>query len=140
MEDEEKLDVTKLKYVLYARKSTDDPERQATSIPYQIDACRKLARNNGLHIIGEPVEESRSAKTPNNRPKFDQVLKYIRTGKYDGIIVWNPDRLARNMLEAVMVIDMVDQGVVKDLKFATHHFTNDTNGKMLLGMAFVLSK
>jgi len=52
MEDEEKLDVTKLKYVLYARKSTDDPKRQATSIPDQIEACTKLARNNGLHIIG----------------------------------------------------------------------------------------
>lgn len=32
MEDEEKLDITTLRYVLYARKSTDDPERQATSI------------------------------------------------------------------------------------------------------------
>jgi len=44
------------------------------------------------------------------------------------------------MLEAGMIIDMVDQGVIKDLKFATHHFSKDANGKMLLGMAFVLSK
>lgn len=140
MEDEEKLDVTKLKYVLYARKSTDDPERQATSIPDQIDECLKTARRLGLHVVDKPIEESKSAKIPNNRPLFDQMLKDIRNGKYDGILAWNPDRLARNMLEAGMIIDMVDQGVIKDLKFATHFFTKDANGKMLLGMAFVLSK
>lgn len=38
------------------------------------------------------------------------------------------------------IINMVDEGVIQDLKFATHHFTNDASGKMLLGIAFVLSK
>lgn len=35
--DEQELDFTKLKYVLYARKSTDDPQRQVRSIPDQIN-------------------------------------------------------------------------------------------------------
>lgn len=35
---------------------------------------------------------------------------------------------------------MIDEEYIKDLKFVTHHFTPDANGKMLLGMAFVLSK
>ncbi len=139
MENEQELDVTKLKYVLYARKSTDDPERQATSIPDQIAECQKLAHNKGLHII-DTLKESKSAKFPNNRPVFNQMLKDIRSSKFDGILAWNPDRLARNMLEAGTIIDMIDQGVIKDLKFVTHYFTKDANGKMLLGMAFVLSK
>ncbi len=33
---EEELDITKLKYVLYARKSTDDPERQVRSTEDQV--------------------------------------------------------------------------------------------------------
>lgn len=44
------------------------------------------------------------------------------------------------MLEGGQIIDMIDAGIIKDLKFVTHHFTKDANGKMLLGMAFVLSK
>lgn len=44
------------------------------------------------------------------------------------------------MLEGGEIIDMIDEGQIKDLKFVTHHFTKDANGKMLLGMAFVLSK
>lgn len=44
------------------------------------------------------------------------------------------------MKEGGEIIDMIDVGEILDLKFVTHHFTADPNGKMLLGMAFVLSK
>ncbi len=133
-------DFTKLKYALYARKSTTDETRQVRSIPDQIKECKELAIRTHINFIGEPITETQSAKKPNQRPKFNQMLKDIRAGKYDGILAWNPDRLARNMKEGGEIIDLIDQGIIKDLKFVTHHFTNDANGKMLLGMAFVLSK
>lgn len=137
---DEELDFTKLKYVLYARKSEDDPQKQIRSIGDQIAECRSLAIRLGLHIIEPPLVESKSAKKPNQRPVFSQMLQDIRVGKYDAILAWNPDRLARNMKEGGEIIDMVDEKVIKDLKFVTHHFSSDPNGKMLLGMAFVLSK
>lgn len=40
--DGEVLDVTKLKYVHYARKSTDDPQRQVRSISDQIFECKQF--------------------------------------------------------------------------------------------------
>lgn len=140
MEHDENLDVTQLKYVLYARKSTEDETRQVKSIPDQIDECILLANRLGLNVVKPYLEESKSAKRPNNRPIFTQMLNNLKSGKYDGILAWHPDRLARNMLEGGMLIDMIDEGIIKDLKFVTHHFTKDANRKMLLGMAFVLSK
>jgi DNA invertase Pin-like site-specific DNA recombinase len=136
------LDITKLRYVLYVRKSTDDPKRQARSIPDQIEECEELADRLHLNVVNlkRPLKETKSAKIPNKRPIFSQMLKDIRDGKYDGILAWNPDRLARNMLEAGLLIDMVDNEIIKDFKFVTHVFSPDPNGKMLLGMAFVLSK
>jgi DNA invertase Pin-like site-specific DNA recombinase len=138
-DDEAVIDVTKLRYVLYARKSTDDPKRQLRSIPDQIDECKAMAERLSLNITAT-IREDRSAKKPNHRPKFTQLLKDLRAKKYDAILAWNPDRLARNMKEGGEVIDMVDEAIIKDLKFVTHTFTPDANGKMLLGMAFVLSK
>lgn len=139
--DEQDQDVTKLKYVLYARKSTDDPQRQVRSIPDQIAECQNLADRLGISIKSKDIfQETKSAKKPNQRPIFTQMLKDIRAGKYDAILAWNPDRLARNMKEAGEIIDMVDEDVIKDMKFVTHHFSKDANGKMLLGMSFVLSK
>lgn len=137
-EDEEQIDIAKLKYVLYARKSTDDPQRQLRTIEDQIDECELMAKRLGIHIVAT-IEEKKSAKKPGNRPEFDKMLKGIPK-RYDAILAWNPDRLARNMKEGGEIIDMVDEGVIKDMKFVTHHFTSDANGKMLLGMAFVLSK
>ncbi|MCE7898300.1 MAG: hypothetical protein DPW11_04570, partial [bacterium] len=138
---DEPIDVTKLKYVIYARKSTDDPQRQVQSLPSQVKECKEFAKSKGLHFKeSEIIRESESAKTPGIRPKFKKMLDDIVAGKYDGIIAWNPDRLARNMREGGEIIDMIDTEIMKDLKFVTHHFTPDANGKMLLGMAFVLSK
>lgn len=136
---EEELDLTKIKYVLYARKSTDDPERQIRSIEDQITECKRLAKQKNLRIVAL-LEEKESAKKPHKRKVFNQMIADIKKGVYDGIIAWNPDRLARNMLEGGMLIDMVDEEYVKDMQFVTHHFSKDANGKMLLGMAFVLSK
>lgn len=134
------IDVTKLKYVLYVRKSTDDPQRQVRSIDDQISECVSLSKRINLTIVGDPIVEKKSAKKPDKRPLFTQMLIGLRKGKYNGILAWNPDRLARNMREGGEIIDMIDDGYIIDLKFVTHHFSNDANGKMLLGMAFVLSK
>lgn len=133
------VDFTKLRYVLYARKSTEDESKQLRSIEDQIYDCQTLSNSLGIKIVGR-LTEKKSAKTPDNRPVFSQMLKDIRAGKYDAIIAWHPDRLARNMREGGELIDLVDEGTLKDLRFVTHYFTNDANGKMLLGMAFVLSK
>lgn len=136
---DEELDISKLKYVLYARKSTDDPIRQVRSIDDQIAECQQLAKRLGINVV-ELIQEKKSAKKPGKRPLFRQMIKDIIQEKYDAILAWNPDRLARNMKEGGEIIDMIDDGYIKDMKFVTHHFSKDANGKMLLGMAFVLSK
>ena len=68
------------------------------------------------------------------------MLKDIEAGKYDGILAWHPDHLARNLLEAGIIVDMVDSGKIKDLKFPTLEFTNDSSGKLLLNIMFAMSK
>ena len=130
-----------LRYVLYVRKSSEDAEAQAKSLPDQIADCKEYANNHGLLLVGEPIQESKSAKKSGNRPLFSQMLKDIEKGKYDAILAWHPDRLSRNSLEAGMVVNMVDNGVIKDLRFPTFEFHNDSSsGKLTLNMLFALSK
>jgi DNA invertase Pin-like site-specific DNA recombinase len=136
---DEELDVTKLKYVMYVRKSSEAKDRQARSIKDQISDCKIIQERYGLNVL-KVIKEEKSAKTPRKRVEFTQMLKDIKKGEYNAILAWNPDRLARNMREGGLIIDMIDEGYIQDLKFVTHHFSNDANGKMLLGMAFVLSK
>lgn len=138
-QDKEPIDPTKLRYVLYARKSSEENGNQFRSIGDQISDCKQYAAKNHLKIKAI-VEEKKSAKVPNRRPFFRQMLEDIRAGKYDGILFWHPDRLARNMLEAGEIIDLIDNGIIKDLQSPTFHFDNDSSGKMMLGMLFVFAK
>lgn len=135
------VDTSKLNYVIYARKSTTGDERQERSIPDQINDCiERVVKQDNLKVIGKPIEEKQSAKDPGIRPHFTQLLDDIRFGDVDGIIAWHPDRLARNMKEAGEIIDLLDKGILKDIRFATSAFENSPTGKMLLGISFVLSK
>ena len=93
----------------------------------------------GLNVV-EVIGEEKSAKKPNNRPKFKKMLQRIRAKEFDAVIAWHPDRLARNMVEAGRLIHMLDTDVIRDMRFVSHQFSNDANGKMLLGMLFVFSK
>lgn len=129
-----------LRYCMYIRKSSEEEQAQEKSIPDQIKYCEDYAAREGLLIAKKYPPESRSAKMSNNRPIFNQMLDDIRAGKYDGILAYHPDRLARNMLEAGMIVDMVDNGVIKDLQFPTHPFTNNASGKLNLNIQFALSK
>ena len=128
------------KYKIYARKSTEDEGRQIRSIDDQISDCKALAKRLGLTVVGEPIREQRSAMEANKRPLFKELLKELKSGKIDGIIAWHPDRLARNAIESGTIIDMLDHHEIKDLRFHSHAFSNDPNGKMLLGMLFTFAK
>ena len=82
------------KYFLYARKSTDVEDKQVLSIEAQLTELREYAKRENLEIIEELIEKQ-SAKIP-GRPVFNEMLSRIEKGEADGIIAWNPDRLARN--------------------------------------------
>lgn len=114
-----------LRYVIYARKSTDSTEKQERSIGDQIAECKALAERIGLRYT-RILHEEKSAKLSGKRTVFREMLEDIRNGKYDGIIAWAPDRLARNMKEGGEIIDMLDKGEITDIKFASGMtFTND---------------
>ncbi len=87
------------------------------------------------------LQEAESAKHSDTRPKFKELLEnIIKKGKYDSILAWHPDRLARNMKDAGVIIDLVDKNIIKDLKFVSFMFENNASGKMFLGITFAISK
>ena len=135
-------DKTKLRYALYLRKSTDREDKQQKSIEDQKSECYKnIIERYGIKITEDDIYiDNKSAKISGNRPSFDKMIKRIKKGDYDGIIAWHYDRLARNMKEAGEIIDLIDEGKIVDLQLATAHFENNPNGKMILGINFVLSK
>ena len=127
-----------MNFYLYARKSTDDEERQMLSIEAQLDELREYAHKEGVNIAREYVE-SRTAKEP-GRPIFNAMLADVEKGKATGLLAWNPDRLARNSVDGGRIIYLVDTGKLTALKFPTFWFEDTPQGKFVLNMAFGQSK
>ena len=138
-EDDEEIDIKGLRYAVYLRKSSDDPKKQMRSIPDQIAEIEDMAKRWKIKLVKPYIEEEQSAKIPNQRPEFKKLISLLTDGKCDAIATWHPDRLARNMKEGGQILDLVNNKIIKDLKFCSYHYSNDYSGRMLLGMAFVLS-
>src|SRR5688572_17922163 len=127
-----------MKYFLYARKSTDDEERQLLSIEAQLDELREYAAKEGLSIAQEFIE-SQTAKKP-GRPVFNKMLAEVEKGAATGLLSWHPDRLARNSVDGGRIIYLLDCDKLCSLKFPTFWFDNTPQGKFMLTIAFGQSK
>jgi len=121
----------KVKYVLYARKSSESEERQVLSIDSQIQEMLHAAEKEGLEII-DIRRESHSAKDSGQRPVFNEILNDIRSGRYSGILTWAPDRLSRNAGDLGSLVDLMDQKLLAEIRTNGQRFINAPNEKFLL--------
>ena len=120
-----------IRYCLYARKSTEQEDKQALSIESQVKEMQSLAEREGLEIA-EIKREAHSSKEVGQRPVYNELISEIRQGKFNGILTWAPDRLSRNAGDLGSVVDLMDQGLLHEIRTYGQKFTNNPNEKFLL--------
>lgn len=125
-------------FFLYARKSSEEDNRQIASIGAQVAELQDLARARGL-VIGRVFEESQSARKV-GRPIFAEMMREVDRHGTAGILCWKPDRLARNAVDGGRVIDAMDREVVGEIVTPGRSFRNTAEDKLMLGLEFSMSK
>ena len=120
-----------VRYCLYARKSTEEDERQAMSIDSQLKEMGELALRENLNVV-EVKRESHSAKSSGTRVVFNQLAEDLRSNKFDGILTWAPDRLSRNAGDLGTLVDLMDRETLREIRTHSQRFTNNPNEKFLL--------
>jgi site-specific DNA recombinase len=121
----------RVNYCLYARKSSEDDERQALSIDSQIKEMAIQAEMQGLYVT-EIRKESHSAKESGQRPIFQQLIRDVKSGLFSGILSWAPDRLSRNAGDLGALVDLMDSGHMIEIRTHGQVFTASPNDKFLL--------
>ena len=116
----------KIKYFLYARKSSENEDRQVQSIEDQVDRMKQLAKDLDLNIK-HVYTESKSAKKPNNRPVFTEMMERIENGEADGILTWQINRTSRNPIDSGRIAWLLQQGVIKSIQTMDRQYLPDDN-------------
>ncbi|MFW0862066.1 MAG: recombinase family protein [Candidatus Komeilibacteria bacterium] len=121
----------KLRYCLYARKSTESDERQALSIESQVKEMLQIAERENLEIINIK-REAKSAKDSDKRPIFKELLQDIAENRFNAILTWAPDRLSRNAGDLGSLVDLMDAKKLLGIRTYGQTFSNSPNEKFLL--------
>ena len=120
-----------IKYCLYARKSTESEEQQILSIDSQIKEMLEMASRDNLEVV-EIKKESHSAKEAGARPVFNEIVDEIKSGKFNAILTWAPDRISRNAGDLGRIVDLMDSGMLQEIRTYGQKFSNNPNEKFLL--------
>jgi DNA invertase Pin-like site-specific DNA recombinase len=111
---------------LYMRVSTVDQHPET-----QLHDLRGLAAQRGFEIVGEYVDKISGAKA--KRPGLDQLMADARRKKFDVVMVWAFDRMARSVRHFLEVLDELNH---LQIEFVSFRENIDTGGP--LGRALVV--
>jgi DNA invertase Pin-like site-specific DNA recombinase len=111
---------------LYMRVSTLDqhPETQLLDL-------RQLAAQHGYQVVQEFTDRISGAKA--RRPGLDQMMADARHGRFDVVMVWASDRIARSVKHFLDVLDELNR---LNIEYVSYRENIDTAGP--LGRAIVV--
>ena len=112
---------------LYLRVSTLEQNSETQGIE-----LRQFAQQRGYEVIQEYVDHGVSG-TKVRRPALDQLLKDANRRKFDAVLVWSCDRLARSTKHFLEVLDELNE---LGIQFHSQREAIDTEGP--LGRAIVV--
>lgn len=116
----------RIKYLIYARKSSESEDRQVQSIESQVNRLKRMASE--LHLDTKQIyTEAKSAKKPNNRPQFDEMMQRIESTEVDGILCWQINRLSRNPVDSGKLQWLLQQGILKSIRTIDREYLPDDN-------------
>ncbi len=111
---------------LYSRVSTYDQNPQT-----QILDLRQMAAQRGYVIVREYTDKISGTKA--KRPGLDAMMSDARHGKFDVVLVWASDRIARSVKHFLDVLDELNRLKIEYISFRENI---DTGGP--LGRAIVI--
>jgi len=113
----------KICYFIYARKSTRPEDRQAASIPRQLQEVRRLAKQRNLNVIKEFIDKGTGWIDRSDNSQFNEMLGLIEERKnVAGIICYDSSRISRNDEDTGIIKKLIINGKLDKLITITETF------------------
>ncbi len=115
------------RYFSYIRVSTQRQGQFGTSLAEQKSAIERYAQKFDLSVVRHFEERETAAKL--GRPIFFEMLKALRQGRAEGVIIHKIDRSARNLKDWADLGSLIDSGV--EVHFASESLDLNSRGGRL---------
>jgi DNA invertase Pin-like site-specific DNA recombinase len=114
---------------LYMRVSTIDQHPET-----QLHDLRQLATQRGFEIVEEYTDKISGTKA--KRPGLDQLMRDAHRGRFDVVVVWACDRLARSVRHFLDVLDQLNH---LNVEFVSFRENLDTAGPLGRAVIVIIS-
>lgn len=119
-----------MKAGVYCRVSTEDQEREGTSLQTQRDACFARANALGYEVPGDLVYLEAWTGTDTDRPKLNSLRENIKQREIDALICFSTDRLARNPIHIAIIAEECQKHDIQ-LIFVTEPLDSSPEGELI---------
>ena len=119
-----------LQAVIYARVSTEEQATEGYSIKAQKDLLNTYAEKHNLTIISEYIDEGKSGKSIDGRPQMIRLLEDAKQKKFEAVIVYKLDRLARKTRDSLEIVETLGNHGVQLISLSENIDTTTPHGKM----------
>jgi len=116
--------------VMYARVSTEEQATEGYSIKAQKDLLNTYAEKHNLTIISEYIDEGKSGKSIDGRPQMIHLLEDAKQEKFEAVIVYKLDRLARKTRDSLEIVETLGSHGVQLISLSENIDTTTPHGKM----------
>lgn len=116
------------KAVIYCRVSSREQEETGYSLPAQEKLLKEYAERKGLDIL-KVFSVAESASGAKQRKVFAEMIDFINKNKITNLLCEKVDRLTRNLKEAVVANDWVEENTDRQIHFVKQNLVVHKNAK-----------
>ena len=119
---------------LYARVSTEEQAIQGYSITAQKESIHQYCQLYNKVIVDEYIDAGISGKNITKRPEMQRLLKELKTGKFDEVVVWKLNRLSRNTKDFLEIYENFEENNIVFSSISEQFDTSTPMGKFAMQM------
>ncbi len=119
---------------IYARQSVD--KKDSISIESQIEFCMKEVFSENYKVYTDKGYSGSNI----NRPAFEEMIRDIKIGTIEKVVVYKLDRISRSLLDFAHIIECFDKYKVEFISWTEKFDTSTSMGRAMLSIVMVFAQ
>jgi len=123
-----------MKVAIYVRVSTE-----TQNLDTQLNILRELCKRQQYEVYKEYKDFNQSGMK-DSRPAFDEMLKDMRSFKFDGIVVYKLDRIGRSLIHLLNLFEEFERKKINFISATQNINTTTPEGRLFMRMLMILAE